>query len=167
MKKLNTIGLTAILMIAITAVAFAYDGDDSPMGGYGGHHMMEPGYGHHMMEPGYRRHMTVYDGDCGPYLHGDRGWGHLSNKDAAKLNTSREKFYNDTHELQSKLDEKQDELRHAINQNNPDRIKVFELQKQVSSLQIEFDQKALAHRLEMRKLLPDDYRTSGDDGYCW
>lgn len=148
MKKLNAIGLAAILTVAIAAVAFAYDGDDSPMGGYGGH-------------------MMGYDGYCGPYMHGRRGWGDLSDKDATKLNASRDKFYNDTRELRSKLDEKRDELRDAINQNNPDRAKVFELQKQVSSLQGEFDQKALAHRLEMRKLLPENYRASGDaDGYC-
>lgn len=103
-KKLNTVGLAAILTVAITAVAFAYDGYGSPMGGYGGHHMMGPGYG---------RHMMGNDGDCGPYMHGDRRW-------------------------------------------------------QVSSLQSDFDQKAVTHRLEMRKLLPDNYRAAGDDdGYCW
>jgi Spy/CpxP family protein refolding chaperone len=168
MKKLNTIGLTAILMIAITAVAFAYDGDDSPMGGYGGHHMMEPGYGRHMMEPGYGRYMMGNDGDCGSYMRGDRRWGHLSDRDIAKLDASREKFYNDTRELRSKIDEKQGELNHAMNQDNPDQSKIFELQKQVSSLQSDFDQKVVAHRLEMRKLLPDNFRASGvDDGYCW
>lgn len=181
-NKKSIFGLTAVLALAINAVAFAHGGwgYGSRMGGYGGHmmgsgygggNMMGPGYGGgYMMGPGYGGHMMGYDSDDGPYRHSGGAWGNLSDEDAAKLDASQEKFYNETRELRDQIDEKGIALNNEMRKDNPDKDKVFELQKEVSSLRNEFDQKALAHQLAVRKLLPDNLRGSGYGnrrGYCW
>lgn len=180
-NKKNIIGLAAILTLAIAAVAFAHDGYRGHMGGYGGHmmgpgygggNMMGPGYGGgYMMGPGYGGgHMMGWDSDDGQYRRGPGTWGNLSEEDAAKLDASQEKFYNETRDLRDQIDEKGIALNNEMRKDNPDKDKVFELQKEVSSLRNDFDQKALAHQLEVRKLLPDNYRGSGygnGRGYCW
>jgi Spy/CpxP family protein refolding chaperone len=160
-NKKNIFGLAAILTLAIAAIAFAHDGYGGYMGGYGGH-MMGPGYG--------GGHMMGYDSDDGPYRRGPGALGNLSDEDAAKLDASQEKFYNETRDLRDQIDEKGIALNNEMRKDNPDKDKVFELQKEVSSLRSDFDQKALAHQLAVRKLLPDNFRGSGYGnrrGYCW
>ena len=184
MNRKSIFGLAAVLILGIATVAFAHGGWGNGGGymmgpGYGGGYMMGPGYGGHMMGPGYGGgymmgpgyggHMMGWDSDDGSYRHGHGAWGNLSEDDAAKLIASQEKLYNDTRELRNQIDEKALALRNEMDKANPDHNKVFELQKEVSSLRGEFDQKALDHQLEVRKLLPDDYRGGGygyNGGYC-
>lgn len=169
-NKKSLFGLAAVLTLAIAAIAFAHDGYGGHMGGYGGH-MMGPEYGGgYMMGPGYGGQMMGYDSDDCPYRRGNGAWGNLSDENAAKLDASQEKFYNETRELRDQIDEKGIALNNEMRKDNPDNDKVFELQKEVSSLRNDFDQKALAHQLEVRKLLPDNFRGSGYGnrrGYCW
>ncbi len=163
--KINTksiLGLAAVLSLAIATVAFANGGwgYDSHMDGYDGH-MMEPGHG--------GGHMMNYDCNYGRYGHGHDAWNNLSDADAAELDASQEKFYADTFELHSQINEKELALRNEMNQSNPDQNRAITLQKELSSPQSDFDQKALAHQLEVRKLLPKDYRGSGygyGPAYC-
>ena len=162
-NKKSTFGLAAVLTLAIAAVAFAHGGSGhgSHMGGYGGGYMMGPGYGNHM---------RGWDSDDGPYCRGHAALGNLSDEETAKLEASQEKFYRDTRELRHRIEEKEIALRGEMDRDNPDHAKVYELQKEISSLRADFDQKALTHRLEVRKLLPDNYRGSGyghGRGYCW
>ena len=174
--KLNTksiFGLAAVLILGIAAVAFAHGGwgyGGHMMGpGYGGGYMMGPGYGH-MMGPGYGGHMMGWDSDDGPYRRGPGAWGNLSEEDAAKLSAAQEKFYQDTRGLRDQIEEKSLALRDEMDKTNPDQAKVFALQKEISSLRGDFDQKALDHQLEVRKMLPEDFRSSGygnRGGYCW
>lgn len=157
-NKKNIIGLAAVLTLAIAAIAFAHEGYGRHMGGSGGH-MMGPGYGDHMMG---------YDFNDGRYMRGDDARGDLSDEEAAKLEASQKQFFEDTRELRGQIDEMQIAMRNEMSRDNPDRDKIFELQKQVSVMQSDFDQKALAHQLEVRQLLPDNYRVSGyGRGYCW
>ena len=163
----TTIGiLAAASILAITAVAFAHGGYGRYMGGYDGH-MMGPGYGggHMMMDDdyGYGRHMRGYGDSYG-----------LSDEEAEKLDSARERFFDETRELRGKIDEKQIAMRNEMIKENPDQNKVITLQKELSGLQAEFDQKAINHRLEMRKLMPENYehrgyarRDSRGPGYCW
>lgn len=162
-NKKSTFGLAAVLTLAIAAVAFAHGGSGygSHMGGYGGGYMMGPGYGNHM---------RGWDSDDGPYCRGHAALGNLSDEETAKLEASQEKFYRDTQELRDRIEEKEIALRGEMDRDNPDHAKVYELQKEISSLRADFDQKALTHRLEVRKLLPDNLRGSGyghGRGYCW
>jgi Spy/CpxP family protein refolding chaperone len=182
-NKKTIIGLAAVLTLALAAIAYAHGGYNRYMSGYGGHmmgsgyggHMMGPGYGGHMMEPGYGGHMMGYGPGYGPHMRGYDNWGGLSDEDAAKLDAAQEKFFQSTRDLRSQIEEKQFALRDEMNQENPDRGKVLELQKALSGLQAEFDQKALAHRLDVAKLLPKQYGRglygqgygSGYGGDCW
>jgi hypothetical protein len=140
--------------------------------GYGGGYMMGPGYGG-MMGPGYGGPMMGYGPGYGPYMNGPGAWGNLPEKDAAALNESQEKFFNETRDLRSQIQEKQIALNNALAGTNPDEGKVIQLQKELSGLQAKFDQKAIAHQLEVRKLLPKNFnqgahgRGYGYGGYNW
>lgn len=190
-NKKTIIGLAAVLTLGIAALAYAH-------GGYGGGYMMGPGYGGHMMGPGYGGHMygghmygghmmgRAYGGPMmgygpgydqnmgyGPHMRGYDNWGNLSADDAAKLDQARDNFFKSTLGLRRQIDEKQYAIQEELNKDNPDTGKVMELQKALSGLQAKFDQKALAYRMEVRKLLPQEsdrgpYTYSGDyGGYCW
>ncbi len=167
MKTTNTtksIVIAAVVLIAGATLAFAHGGwGDYGYGGrmmgpgYGGNHMMGPGYGgRHMMGPGW-----------------GRGYGNLSDETRAKIDAARDKFFDETRTLRRDLDDKAYELNREMDKENPDTQKVADLQKQLSKLQSDYDQKSVQFRLQMRKLLPDDddgpargyYGRRG--GYCW
>lgn len=164
---------SAILLIGGT-IAFAHGGWG--YGGYGGRHMR--GYGGHMMGPGYGGPMMGYGPGWGKR---GAGYGNLSEEEAAKLDAAREKFYNDTKALRREIDNKQIDLRDEMVKDDADTEKVLKLQRALSKLQADYDLKAVQHRLEMRKLLPEGFqgrgfgpghgfgpgRGSGRGGYCW
>lgn len=159
-RKKITIGLLVFgLIVAIAGFAFAHGGFGRHMDGYGGH-MMGPGYGGgHMMDygPGY-----------GPHMRGYGGWGTLSEEDAAKIEAARDDFYKETRELRGKIDDARIELRNEMDKDQPSESKVTSLQKQLSELQAEFDQKSLVHEFKIGKLVPEGYRGRGfRGGYCW
>lgn len=159
-RKNTTIGLLALgLIAAMAALAFAHGGYEGRMDGYGGH-MMGPGYGGgHMMDygPGYGPHMRRYG-----------SWGSLSEEDAAKIDAARDDFYKETRELQGKIDDARIALRNEMDKDRPNESKVMELQKQLSGMQAEFDQKSLAHELKIGKMVPEGYQARGfRGGYCW
>ena len=99
------------------------------------------GYGGHMMGPGY-----------GP------GYGDLSKEDYNKLEASREKFFDQTRELRSELNEKHNAMQREMAQENPDKSKITSLQRDISRLRSEFDAKALDYELEVRKIMPESAR---------
>jgi len=165
MNRKSIFGLAAVLILGIATIAFAHGG-----WGNGGGYMMGPGYGGRMMGPGYGGHMMGWDSDGRSYHRGSGAWGNLSNEDAAKLNASQDKFYQDTEPLRDQIADKEAALNNEMKKDNPDKDKIFTLQKEISALKSDFDQKAIAHQLEVRKLLPDNYRGSGygyGGGYCW
>jgi zinc resistance-associated protein len=148
----------AIMLFATVAIAFAHGGDYG-YGGYGmGPGMM--GYG------GYGGHMGYGPGP-------DRGYNaNLSDAQRAKLDAAREAFFNDTRQLRDQIQEKRYSLNSELNKDNPDSAKVAQLQKELSQLDSEFDQKRIAYQLEVRKLLPENDVRSGfgpgfGNGYCW
>jgi len=155
-RTTKTLIVLSVILLAGVAVAFADRGVyGRHMGGYGGGMM---GYG-----PGNGYHMR-----------GNGAWGNLSEEQAAKLDSARQTFFNDTRELREQIEEHEIALQNEMDKENPDTAAVSELQKQVSELRAEFDQKAITHRLEMRKLMPEDYQGRGygqrgdrGPGYCW
>ncbi len=155
-RKITTIGLLVFgLIVAIAAIAFAHGGYGRHMDGYGGH-MMGPGYGRgHMMD--YGPHMRSYD-----------GWGTLPEEDAAKIDAARDDFYKETRELRGKIDDARTALRNEMERDQPDEDKMSKLQKQLSNLHAEFDQKSIEHRLKVGKLVPKGNQSrSFRGGYCW
>lgn len=105
-----------------------------------------------------------------------RGYGAgLTGEQQANLENAREKFFTETEELRDQIQEKRFALGSELRKDNPDSDKVSDLQKEISKLESEFDQKALQHQLEVRKMLPEEARRGYGrgfgrgygGGYCW
>jgi len=185
-KRLKkSIFLGAVLLIATAAIAFAHGGDGyggygmgpgmMGYGGYGGYGMGPGmmgygGYGGYGMGPG----MMGYGGHMmGPGSWTDRGYNaNLSDEQHEKLDAAREAFFKDTSQLRDQIQEKRYSLNNELNKETPDTAKVTQLQKELSKLDSEFDQKSIAYQLEVRKIVPEKDLRSGfgpgfRGGYCW
>ena len=139
-------GLAIVAVLAIAATSFA--GWGKGRWGYGYH--MGPGYGMHR---GWGQ---------GPMGYEDRGYqGYLSDDEITKLDKERQAFFNDTSDLREKLYQKQLELRSELAKAEPDANKAAGIQKEISNLESELDQKRLDHRIRMRQNFP----SFGDRGY--
>jgi len=169
MNKIKTtfIIIAFVATAGLVSTAFAHGGWGG--GGYGGH-MMGYGYG---MGPG----MMGYGGyGMGPGMMGygygpgygryDRGNypADLSREDGQRLEQARDKFFDETRTLRDQIQDKQFALNTELDNANPDKAKVAELQKSISKLQSDYDQKALDYRLEVRKILPEGTAAIGN-GY--
>jgi Spy/CpxP family protein refolding chaperone len=171
-KGLIVTGIAAMAMVMFSANAFADSG-----GGWGRNHM---GGGYHMSE-GYHMGGSGYgDSESGRYGRGGRGWGNLSEEDTKKVEKDREAFFKDTQDLRQSIYQTRLEMRAEMAKKDPDTNKLADLQKGLSGFEADFAQKRLNHRLEMKKLLPDNYqagagmgrgrgygRGPGSGGGCW
>lgn len=157
--------ISAVLLIGAT-LSFAHggwgQGDNGHMRGYGGQ-MMGPAYGGQMMDgPGYGQHMR-----------GNGNRGNLSDEQLTQLEEARDKFRKETQELRGKIEEKSVVLRNEMIKDEPDTGKAMKLQKNISEMRADFDQKKLQHRLEVQKIAPDAFQSRGggrgfrrNGGYC-
>ncbi len=100
--------------------------------------------------------------------YGSRGYGgqgyqsNLSEEEMTKLNQERQAFFEATSDLREKLYQKELELRSEIAKPEPNAKKAAGLQKEISNLESELDQKRLDHRIKMRKDFPQSgYRGQG------
>ena len=163
------LAIVAVLVIAATSFA-----------GWGRGHW---GYGYHM-GPGYGMHRGWADG---PRCYGGQGYqSDMSKEDLARLNNERQAFFEATSDLREKLYQKQLELRSELAKPEPDAQKAAGLQKDISGLESELDQKRLEQRIKMRKEFPrSGYQDRGygprgrgmgrgmyggggyGPGYCW
>jgi Spy/CpxP family protein refolding chaperone len=82
----------------------------------------------------------------------------LTDEQRAKIDAAREKFFDETRSLRRDIDDQAYALRKEMTSDNPDSGKVAQLQKQLSKLEAEFDQKKVQHQLEMRKLWPEKFK---------
>jgi len=178
MKKTRT-GKT-LLILAVVAVlgigSYAYA--DWGMG-YGRHmgYGWGSGYGPGMMGPG------AYDGyGMGPGMMGYRGdgegsWGNLSKEDAAKIGNEQTAFFKATEKIRQNIYAKGLELRSELAKENPDAGKAANVQKELSELEGQLDQKRVDHMLALRKITPNvgrsfagrgptEYGPDGDAS-CW
>ncbi len=176
-RKVVIIG--AVVLMSGAVVAFAQGGRG--MGGWGGHMMgYGSGYGYGM-GPGMMGYGPGYGMGPGMMGYGYNGYGYgqgrgmrfgnLSDEDQAKLDAAREKFLASTAKLREQIEDTQFALAQQWRKDNPDAAKITALQKDLSKLEGEFDVKMVQHRLEMRKLLPDNvqqgYGRGYARGYCW
>jgi hypothetical protein len=130
-----TIAVIAIAGIGINALAHGGMGWGGAMG-YGG------GWGHH--GPGWHH----YDGSG---YGGDSRW---HQDDYRLLEQQREAFFKETQDIRSRLFEKEQELENELVKESPDASNASRLQKEISELQSEFDQKRIDHMIELRKSNP-------------
>lgn len=117
------------------------------------------GYGYHM-GPGYGMHGAWAEGPRG---YGGPGYrGDLNDEDLAKLDQERQTFFEATSDLRENLYQKELELRSELAKPEPDVKKAAEIQKQISSLENELDQKRLEQQIKMKKDFPRfGYRGQG------
>ena len=131
--------LAIVAVFAIAATSFAGWGR-----GYGG--------GGYQMGPGYGMHRGWGQGPMG---YGGQGYqGDLSDEDIAKLDQERQAFFEATSDLREDLYQKELELRSELAKAEPDAKRAAGIQKEISNLESQLDQKRLEHRIKMRKDLP-------------
>lgn len=111
------------------------------------------GWGHHMMGFWDRDHR---------YGHMyDRGYGNLSDEERDKLDELDRKYYQETEGIRNQIVDKSDELDALMDSQNPDLERARELQREISRLRADLDQKELKYELEARKLVPEQKLGSG------
>ena len=145
------------LLISIAAVsAFAH----GPGWGRGG------GWGHH--GPGWHH----------PWGRGQGYNNPMGQEEYQQFEQKREAFFKETQALRTNLYGKERELQNELAKTDPDTAKASGLQKEISELQAQLDQKHIDHMIEMRKLNPNagrGYMRGGPmmgygprgGGYCW
>ena len=147
--------LAVVSMFAVTTMAFAGRGRGMGPDGRG------PGWGQR--------------GGC-PYGQSAYG-GNLSDEEIAKVEEQRAQFFAETEDIRQKLYEKDLALRSELVKENPDNAVAMALQKEISGLQSDLEQKRLDHELKTRKLVPNYTRgwgngmmmgrgCGGGGGYC-
>ena len=124
-------------------------------------------------------------------MHYQGGYGNgpvdqLNPEDYKQFEQKREAFFNETQDIRTGLFEKERELQNELVKDEPDMARASQLQKEISDLQSQFDQKRIEHMVEMRKLNPNagrGYKSGGPmmgsrgpgmgsgynrgGGYCW
>lgn len=137
-KMRNTmVALISVALIAVGANAMAGKGmgDGENGRGYGG-------CGQH-----HRR------GDC-PYGQG-QGVADLTAEQREQMETERQAFFDATRQDRQDLYAKRLALKAEIAKSEPDMKAASVIQKEVSTLQADLDQKRLEHIMAMRKINPD------------
>jgi Spy/CpxP family protein refolding chaperone len=128
------IALGSFLLVAFLAVPLLADGP----GWNGGHHMW-----------------GSWGSDRGSCWDYGRGYNELSKEEQKQLTELENKFSNETNNLRNEIWSKSEELQRYLNSTNPDSQKLTEMQRELSNLRAEMDEKRLAYEVEARKILPD------------
>lgn len=155
--------ITSIAVLAIGINAFGHGGM-----GWGG------GWGHH-------RGGMQYQGG-----YGNGNAGQMNPETTKQFEQKKAAFFSETQDVRTSLFEKERDLQNELAKDDPDVAQASRLQKEISDLQSQFDQKRIEHMLEMRKLNPNagrGYRSggpmmgsrgsmmgsgfNGGGGYCW
>ena len=90
---------------------------------------------------------------AGPGWQGDSFGLNLTQDQSTKLNTLHQAFRKDMSNLNVKTDQRQLELNSLLLEPNPDAQKVAKLQKEISDLQLQLNEKRVFYQLESRKIL--------------
>lgn len=126
------VSLITVAVVAVGASAFAGKG----MGDNDG----DGGYGHHRWN------------DDRPYCYQNPN---LTSKQREQLDNERQAFFAATQDTRQEIYAKRLALRAELAKKDPDPKAAADLQKQISSLRTDLDQKRIEHQLAMRKIAPD------------
>ena len=102
-------------------------------------------------------------GYCGGqgYGYNQRGYApqgyqnNFSDEEIAKFSEQRQVFFEETGELRQTIYQKELELSAEMAKQDPDAKKAVALQKEISDLQSQLDQKRVEHRIKMQKENPE------------
>jgi Spy/CpxP family protein refolding chaperone len=148
MKKIRMRHVVTLMvvvgMVGFGSTALAYRG-------WGGGNQDCSGYGQGS-GPGNGRGGSGY---CG-------GYADLTDEQRTQLDQTRKAFYDETRELHDQLRDKNYALHKMLDADAVDTGAAADLQKEISDLRAQLDQKRLTHRIEMRKLFPEL-----NDGPCF
>lgn len=140
-KKIITI-MAAIALIGIGTFAYAHWNE-----GWGQHGWMYGGYG---MPHEY---------------YGDQRYDDLSDDQIKSLEKERDVFFEETEKIREDLYAKQLELQSELFKSDPDTARAAELQKEISELEAQLDQKRIDHMIKLRKLNPETGRGFASMGH--
>jgi len=140
MKKGVLVILVMAAVVALSVTAYAGKGMNNGPGG--GQCQKGGGYG-----PG------------GGYM-----MGNISDDEAKKINDERDAFFKSTEDLRQDIYAKEMELNSELAKKNIDTGKAAKLQKEISELESQFDQKRLDHMIKMKKLNPNMAKGFGKRG---
>lgn len=123
------------------------------------------------------------------FAHSGMGWHHqrmygsgyedqMSKEQYKQFEQKRDAFYKETEDLRANLYEKERELQNELAKSEPDASTASGLQKEISKLQAQLDQKRIDHMVEMKIMNPKaghGFMHSGPmmgygprgSGYCW
>ena len=148
MQSLKTIIITiaSVALVGFAINAFAHGGMMGWGGGWGGQGMG----------------MMQNRGDYGP-AYGPGNNDRMTDEQYEQFQKQREAFFNETRDLRAKLYEKERALQNELYKENPNAATASKLQKEISGLQAQLDQKRVDNMIEMRKIDPDMGR--GGYGY--
>lgn len=133
--------VTAIAILGFGTNAFAQSGQ---------------GYGQRGGQRGY------HGGQMGYHMGGYGGYGaNLSDEDVAKMEKQMQTFFNETKDLRNSLYSKNLALRSEFAKKDIDRDKAASLQKEISTLRADLDQKRIDHILKVKEINPDAGRYMG------
>ena len=138
-KTLIVLTLIAIMGTGVTAFA------DQGKGRVNARYTQSGQYG--CNGSGYERYHRGY---------GNHGFmGNLSEEEVAKLDEERNAFFKATQDLRQNIYQKRLELNSELAKKNPDPKKAKAIQKELSGLKGQLDQKRIEHRIRMNKISPD------------
>lgn len=130
--KNTFIAVLSVAVVGFTVSAFAYDGM-----GYGRH-----GRGNYG------------DGNC-PGYYGQGYNSQLSPEELKQVQQEREAFFKETEGLRNDMFEKRNALQSELDKETPDVASASKLQKELSDLKAQLDQKRLDHIVKMKKINPN------------
>ena len=82
-------------------------------------------------------------------------WSDLDDEQVTQLREQRKAFFDATQDLRQQISEKQGQLSDELAKPAPDQGKAAQLQKELSELHGQFDQKRLEYMIEAKKIVPE------------
>lgn len=137
--------------------------------GFGGYAFAGGGMMYDRHHAGWDRPGSEWqDGGYGCPGYGGYMMGNLSDEDIQKMDEQREAFFKSTEDLRQNIYQKSLALESEFAKKNPDAKNAANLQKEISDLRAQIDQKRVAHMIEMKKINPglgSGYMGPGMMGY--
>ena len=146
MKTRKTIVIASIALFTLISVnAFAFMGSNMGNGSYNGH----MGYGQN----------SNYMGNNGNHM-----WNNQNSDDQRIVSKQMDAFMNDTRGISQEIYNTRAELNRELSSVSIDKNKALKLQKKLSALTSEIEQKRVAQMLKLQKQFPDSFRGYGMNG---
>lgn len=118
---------------------------------------------------GWGRWNHMWDFRDGDYRHGhmyDRGYGNLNDSERNRMEELDRKYYTETEEIRNQIMSKSEELDALLESGTSDPERIKAVQRELSGLRSDLDQKGLEYEMEARKIVPENRLGRGyDRGY--